>query len=654
MKIRSNNFSLIAFQIFIFLLFNNAIAQIDSTGSLSSRGVPVIFTTDTLFYINNNIGPFTPQQRADAIINKLNEIVKRELNPNFITVKEVSNYTNIELDSIIIMSISKEDAASLSKTNNELGLEYASKLKKVLRKDIEIYSTKSLLINIGTSFLYLIIVILLFWLIRKLFPKGYSLLESWDETKLKPIKIYGQEILSTKWISSFLIVLLKLIRLAASLSIIYYFISKVLSLWPLTKGWEVRPALRGILFAIIISTAVYILFKSINKLLNNLLEKSDEWRGTIIKPVKVKELEILSDERILGSVKLSIKIIRFLYIIILGYFYITLLFSLYSFTRTWAATLFGYIISPLGSVISSFIHFLPNLFTILVIIIVTRYVIKFVKFVFNEIGRGTVTFKQFPIEWAEPTFKIVRFLIIVFAAIVIFPYLPGSESPIFRGISIFLGILFSLGSTSAISNIVGGVVLTYMRPFKLGDRVKIADTVGDVIDKSLLVTRVRTIKNVDITIPNAMVLGSHIINFSSSADDLGLIVHTSVTIGYDAPWRKVHELLISAALSTKEILTEPKPFVLQTALSDFYVSYEINAYTNKPNLIANIYSDLHQNIQDKFNEAGVEIMSPHYTGMRDGNSIKIPDEYLPKNYKQPGFKISPLGNLFEKRDNEDI
>jgi len=260
------------------------------------------------------------------------------------------------------------------------------------------------------------------------------------------------------------------------------------------------------------------------------------------------------------------------------------------------------------------------------------------------IGRGSIRFAGFHEEWAEPTYKIVRFLVIVFAAIACFPYVPGSKSEGFRGIAVFLGLLISLGSAAAIGNVIAGVVLTYMRPFRVGDRVKIADTFGDVTEKTLLVTRVRTIKNVDITIPNAQVLSSHIINFSSSAKvPPALILHTNVTIGYDAPWRKVHELLIASAHATTHILAKPEPFVLQTSLNDFYVTYEINAHTDQPNLMATIYAELHQNIQDKFNEAGVEIMSPHYTQIRDGNKTAIPDQYLPKTYRPSGLRISPLG-----------
>lgn len=224
--------------------------------------------------------------------------------------------------------------------------------------------------------------------------------------------------------------------------------------------------------------------------------------------------------------------------------------------------------------------------------------------------------------------------------IVIFPYLPGSDSPIFQGVTVLLGLVFSFGSTSAVSNIIAGIVITYMRPFKIGDRVKIGDVTGDIVHKDLLVTRVRTIKNEDVTVPNSTILTNHIINYSSSAVNLGLIIHSTVTIGYDAPWKKVHELLINAALETDGVLKNPLPFVLQTSLDDWYVSYQINAYTNEPNSQASIYSKLHSNIQEKFNEGGVEIMSPHYHAMRDGNTTTIPENYLSKDYHAPSFRVT--------------
>jgi len=187
-----------------------------------------------------------------------------------------------------------------------------------------------------------------------------------------------------------------------------------------------------------------------------------------------------------------------------------------------------------------------------------------------------------------------------------------------------------------------------MRAFNIGDRVQIADTTGDVVEKSMFVTRIRTIKNVEITVPNAMVLSNHIINYSTLAETDGLILHSKVTIGYDVPWNIVHDLLIQAANETESIEQSPSPFVLQTSLDDFYVEYEINAYTKKANIMAFTYNLLHRNIQDKFNEAGVEIASPGITALRDGNQPNIPDDYLPKDYNPAKTGIWPLGTTPQK------
>ena len=287
-------------------------------------------------------------------------------------------------------------------------------------------------------------------------------------------------------------------------------------------------------------------------------------------------------------------LLHFTLVLIALYFYASLVLGFFPWTRGYAQLLVGYILSPLQTVRHAFVAYLPNVFFIAVIMVISFYFTRFTRIIFTEIGKQTINFPGFYPEWAEPTYKIVRFLILILTVIVIFPYLPGSDSSAFRGISIFLGVLFSLGSTSAVANVVAGVILTYMRAFKLGDRVKIADTMGDVIEKTLLVTRIRTIKNVEITIANAMVLSAHIINFSASAQQQGLILHTTVTIGYDAPWRTVHELLIAAAVATENILTEPQPYVLQTALDDFYVHYELNAFTGHPSRMAVTYSELHK------------------------------------------------------------
>ena len=225
------------------------------------------------------------------------------------------------------------------------------------------------------------------------------------------------------------------------------------------------------------------------------------------------------------------------------------------------------------------------------------------------------------------------------SAVIIYPYMPGANSPIFQGVSVLVGLLFSFGSTSAIANIIAGISLTYTRAFAIGDRVKVGDNIGDVLEKTLLVTRIRTIKNVDISIPNSTIFNSPIINYSRAMKETNLILHTTITIGYDVPWRKVHELLIEAALATDGILKEPKPFVFQESLDDFAVSYQINAYTDKPNAMASIYSYLHQNIQDYFNEAAVEIMSPHYSALRDGNKLTMPQDSITTEAEVGAFNV---------------
>jgi small-conductance mechanosensitive channel len=276
------------------------------------------------------------------------------------------------------------------------------------------------------------------------------------------------------------------------------------------------------------------------------------------------------------------------------------------------------------------------------VMLVTRFFLRLVRIVFDGLGRGHIEIDGFYKEWAKPTYALVRMLVVVFALVVVFPYLPGSNSPAFKGLSIFIGVLVSLGSTSAIANIIAGIAITYMRAFKEGDRVRIADTVGDIVEKTLLVTRIRTPKNVVISIPNAMVMSNHIVNYSTHARKSGVILHTEVTIGYDVPWRKVHELLVEASKNVEFIEDSENSFVLQKGLGDFSVTYELNVLTKRPRQTSKIYSQLNQSIQDVFNEAGVEILSPTYAAVRDGNHITIPEEHVPKDYQPGGFNLTAL------------
>jgi small-conductance mechanosensitive channel len=415
----------------------------------------------------------------------------------------------------------------------------------------------------------------------------------------------------------------------------------------LRREYSLKSILLGALYTLIATLVLFLIFRIFGRVFPSVYKTLNGWRGTRIRSLRIQKFELLPAHRITDFAIGVAKLIRFVLVLIVIYFYASLVLGFFPWTRGYAQVLVAYVLTPLRLIGDAVVAYLPNLFFVVVIILVASYLTKFIKMIFKELGRGTIRFPNFYPEWAEPTYKIIRFLIMALTLIIVFPYLPGSKSPAFQGISIFLGVLFSLGSTSAIANIVAGVILTYMRAFKIGDRVKIADTMGDVIEKTLLITRVRTIKNVEITIANAMVLGSHIVNFSSSSKEEGLILHTTVTIGYDAPWRTVHQLLIDAALSTEAILKQPAPFIFQTALDDFYVHYELNAYTDQPSQMAKIYSDLHATIQDKFNAAGVEIMSPHYSSVRDGNQIAIPEDYLPKGYSAPAFRLGVLQDIVE-------
>lgn len=343
-----------------------------------------------------------------------------------------------------------------------------------------------------------------------------------------------------------------------------------------------------------------------------------------IKGVTVKNYTFLDASRQVSLLLQSIRILRWAVLLLLVYVTLPVLFSIFPWTRNIAETLFGYVLNPLKAIFGGVWNYLPNLFTIAVIFLVFRYIVKGMNYLKEEVANEKLQISGFYPDWANPTYQILRVLLYAFMFILIFPYLPGSESPIFQGVSVFLGFLFTLSSAGSLSNIIAGLVLTYMRVFKVGDRVKIGEVSGDILEKTLLVTRIRTTKNEIISIPNATVMSSHTINYSSEATGKGLIVHTTITLGYDVPWKLVYQTLREAANRTENLLKDPAPFVLQTGLEDFYVSYQLNAYTQNPEKQALIYSDLHQHIQDCCRESGIEILSPHYQAERDGNASTIP------------------------------
>lgn len=390
---------------------------------------------------------------------------------------------------------------------------------------------------------------------------------------------------------------------------------------------------------LIILVLVLIIFY-LNRYVNRFKEWASEKLNSKLDGIKIKRYELISKDNQLLVIRRAVNVLKYVIIALSIYITLPLIFRLFPWTKSWSDALINFILNPLRNILNSIIDFIPNLISIIVIIGFFKYAIKGIGFLADEIDAGKLKIQGFYPDWAKPTFKIIKFVLYAFMVVVIWPKIPGSDSDIFKGVSVFLGLLVSFGSSSAIGNMVAGLVITYMRPFVLKDRVKIGEVTGDVVEKSLLVTRIRTIKNEIITIPNSAILSGNTVNYTVLAKKEGYILHTTITIGYDAPWRQIHELMIAAANATEGIDTKfRKPFVLQTSLDDWYVSYQINAYTKQPEKAAVIYSHLHANIQDKFNEAGVEIMSPHYQTIRDGNQTTIPSDYLPDDYQIPGFNV---------------
>lgn len=391
---------------------------------------------------------------------------------------------------------------------------------------------------------------------------------------------------------------------------------------------------------ILVLAGSYLLIWQINRLYYRFIKIAKKKRNKYLKDLSYKNYTFVSTDQELKIILFLLKVLRWIMVFLAVYLILPLLFSIFPVTRGWADYLFGLVWSPFRRLILSFWRYLPNIFTILVIYFVMKYIIRFVKYIFSEIEAGKLKISGFHPDWALPTFQIVRVILVAFEFVMIFPYLPFSNSPIFTGVSVFLGLLVSLGSSSAISNVVAGLVITYMRPFKVGDRIKIGETTGEVLEKTILVTRLRTVKNEEITIPNSAVLSGNTVNYSTFSKKEGLIIHTKVTMGYEYSWEEIHEALIESALRTEGISKKPKPFVLQVSLDDFYISYQLNAYIKDANKQAKIYSDLHQHIIDVFNEKGFELLSPHYQANRDGNPATFPEKYLPKDYKNPGFKVN--------------
>jgi small-conductance mechanosensitive channel len=330
--------------------------------------------------------------------------------------------------------------------------------------------------------------------------------------------------------------------------------------------------------------------------------------------IRVQAVDVLHASRVLNVLLATLRAVRALVVLAVLFAYLDFVLELYPWTRQLARRLLSLVLDPLAALGTGLLDAVPGLVFIAVLALLARLALRVLSLLFAGLENGALVIAGFDRDWAWPTYRLVRVLLIAFAVVVAYPHIPGSGSEAFKGVSLVLGVMFSLGSTAAIGNIVAGYSLTYRRAFKVGDRVKVDEHVGDVVAVRLLVTHLRSPKNEEIVVPNARILREDIVNYSTLAREQGLILHTTVGIGYATPWRQVEAMLLEAAKRTPGLLQEPAPFVLVRALGDVSITYEINAYSRDPQAMNRQYAALHRNILDVFNEFGVQIMTPGYEG----------------------------------------
>ena len=317
-------------------------------------------------------------------------------------------------------------------------------------------------------------------------------------------------------------------------------------------------------------------------------------------------------EWLLFSIRWLLRVMVWALVIFISYLWLAFLLKCFPYTRPWGEALGSYLITAVRAVALGALEIVPGLAAVVVIFALTRFLTRVIKVFFDAVAAGRVNLPRVYAETAQPTRRIIVVVLWIFAFVMMYPYLPGSGSNAFRGVSVFIGLLLSIGSAGVVNQAVSGLMLMYSRALKAGDYVQIGDTEGTVVSLGMFATKIRTIKNEEVSIPNAVILATTTKNLTGPEKSESVILHTAVTIGYSTPWRQVHALLLTAADRTPGLRKEPKPFVLQTALSDFYVEYQVNAYIEAPEQRIPVLDKLHQNIQDAFNEHGVQIMSPHY------------------------------------------
>ena len=347
-----------------------------------------------------------------------------------------------------------------------------------------------------------------------------------------------------------------------------------------------------------------------------------------IKSVETHSFKVMPADRIWDAVRNALRAIRTLVLVAMFLVYTGYVLAQFPSTRGLSSNMTTFALGPLDVIVQGVLGSVPGLMFLAVLFVLLRLLLRLVRLFFGGLERGAFHVGTFEPDWAQPTYKIIRVMVVAFGLVVAYPYIPGAQSAAFQGISIFAGIVFSLGSSTAIANIVAGYMLIYRRAFKVGDMIKVGEYVGEVITRRLQVTTLRSPKNEEVIIPNSQLLNSDVLNYSSIGRQLGLILHTEVAIGYSTPWRQVEAMLIEAAQRTQGLGAEPRAFVFEKQLGEFAVTYELNVYCTNVNAMRALYAALHRNVLDVFNEHGVQIMTPAYEGDPEQPKVVAPKDWF--------------------------
>ncbi len=370
---------------------------------------------------------------------------------------------------------------------------------------------------------------------------------------------------------------------------------------------------------------LYLLWWRLQGALNHRLQRWLDWRfgGA---GLRLGGNQVLDGEQLRGGLQVLRRLAHWTLLLLASYLLLPLLLSFFPPTQAIAEGLRAHILRVLGQLIDNGANAIPNLLAMALILFLTRLAMQGCKAWFAAIERGRLAFPGFYPEWARPTGRLVSAAILLAGLVTAYPYIPGSGSRAFQGAGLFVGLLAALGSSAVATNVISGLMLIYTRAFQEGDRIEINGVLGVVQDRDLLVTRIVTPRHEVVSLPNATVIASPILNYSFSRREGAqpVAVATTITIGYDVPWRQVHGLLLGAAGSVQGIASKPAPYVLQTSLNDFHISYELNASVADVLCYREILSELLGAIQDQFAAADVEILSPAYHAMRNGNSRTVP------------------------------